>query len=170
MAHTYIAFIGLGSNIHPRRNFLKLALSELTRQGRCEIVRKSSLYETKPLGDRAKTNFLNMVIELHTKLAPKELFLLLKEIERTLGRKPRERWADREIDLDILLVDDIVSIDETLTIPHPRITERDFVLVPLLEIDPEMVNPADGLAYKEIEAALTERFILTKSSESLSVR
>lgn len=143
------------------------ALQRLELREGCEITRKSSLYETKPLGEAATTNFLNMVVELHTKLAPKELFLFLKEIERTLGRQQRERWADREIDLDVLLVDDLIISDEQLTIPHPRLQERDFVLVPLLEINQDLIDPAGGKTYKEIEAALKERFILTKSSESL---
>ncbi len=160
-------FIGLGTNVEPREKYLQCALSEIATSGSIKIVRISSIYETKPLGETASGNFLNMVIEIITELSPKTLFLMLQNVEIKMGRQQRERWGDREIDLDILLYGDEVILESYLQIPHPRIAERDFVIVPLSEINPDQTLPGDGRSLSEIELLLRERFIICKRKESL---
>ncbi len=163
------AFIGIGTNVEPRESFLQRALSEIGNSENIEILHISSIYETKPLGEAATGNFLNMVIEILTELSPKALFLILKNIEIMTGRQKRAQWGDREIDLDILLYGDFLLSDDDLQIPHPQIVERDFVIVPLLEINYDKTLPGDGRNLSEIELSLKERFILSKRKESLRV-
>jgi 2-amino-4-hydroxy-6-hydroxymethyldihydropteridine diphosphokinase len=163
-------FIGLGSNLSPRRTYLQNALRHIDTHPGCRVAGISSVYETMPLGEKAGTNFLNMVAEVYTILPPKELFLFLKDIEKTLGRLKRERWADREIDLDILLYGNVVLDADELTIPHAALHARDFVLIPLLELNPNLVDPANGERLAAAVSVLTEHFIIRKFRERLLVR
>jgi 2-amino-4-hydroxy-6-hydroxymethyldihydropteridine diphosphokinase len=103
-----------------------------------------------PVGYLDQQDFLNAVIALHCDDDPPELFTRLKELEKELGRKPRERWHEREIDLDILFFDDLVSRNEYLTIPHPEALRRNFVLIPLTEIAPNLHDPASGRLIADI--------------------
>lgn len=163
-------YIGMGSNLSPRRTYLRDALAHIDAHPGCRVSQASSVYETMPLGDKAGTNFLNMVAEVYTILPPKELFLFLKDIEKTLGRRQRERWADREIDLDILLYGNLVLDTDGLTIPHAALHGRDFVLVPLLELNNSLVDPATGDRLEDSATSLTEHFIISKLRERLLVR
>jgi 2-amino-4-hydroxy-6-hydroxymethyldihydropteridine diphosphokinase len=133
------AFVGLGSNVGDRLSYLRRAVVALRELG---DVRVSSVYETEPVGP-PQDLFLNAVAVVDTVLRPQELLDELKRIESSLGRIPRERWGPREIDLDLLLYGD-QSVDEPLlTVPHPELTKRAFVLVPLSEIAPDARLP-DG--------------------------
>ncbi len=132
-------FIGLGSNIEPRLEYLLLAVNGLKNLG--EIALVSSVYETVPVGGVAQPDYLNAVVELHSALGPLELAQKLKTLEKTIGRKERPRWHEREIDLDLLFYSDLIIESSELTIPHPEIPKRAFVLIPMRELAPELLHP-----------------------------
>ncbi len=139
-------FVGLGSNLGDRLANLKAAVDALRATSGVEAVRTSSVYETDPVGVEDQPVFLNAVAELRTDLGPQETLARLKEIEAEIGRTPREHWGPREIDLDLLLYGDEVIDDGALEVPHPEMAHRSFVLVPLMEIDREVVIPGVGPA------------------------
>lgn len=135
-------FLSLGSNLGDRRAMLRSALLALEREG-LRIVRRSSLYETAPVGVTGQPPFLNQAVEVETDLAPEDLLAVCQRIEGALGRVRRERWGPRTVDIDILLYDRRVVHTGSLQIPHPRLTTRRFALEPLLEIAPDAALP-DG--------------------------
>ena len=136
------AYIGLGSNLGDRRAYLDRALAELGRRPGVEMTRISSVYETAPVGGPAGQGpYLNASAELRTELTPEALLDVLLEVERGLGRVRAERDGPRTIDLDLLLYGDVVRQDPRLTLPHPRLHQRLFVLQPLAEIAPGLVHP-----------------------------
>ena len=138
-------FLGLGSNVGERVSYILRALEELEKIG--ELGRISTVYESEPWGVTDQEPFLNCVLEFFTDLDPFTLLKSLKEIERRVGRRERFRWGPREIDIDILLYGNEVVNTPELRIPHPFIKERDFVLIPMLEIDPELRDPMSGEPY-----------------------
>lgn len=143
--------MGLGSNLGKREKNLRKALKLLAEK---VIVEKlSSFYETEPQGFKEQPFFLNAVCKISTDLKPQEILALAKDIEGKLGRKPHIRNAPREIDIDILLYDDLIIDTPELAIPHPLLTARAFVLVPLAEIVPGLVEPVTG---KSIARLLSE--------------
>lgn len=105
------------------------------------VVKISSIYESYPLGDKSQHNYLNSVVKLLTLKDPMELFNSLQKIEAELGREKGRRWSSREIDLDILFYDNIIYKKKDLRIPHPSLHERDFVLLPLCEMEPTLTHP-----------------------------
>ncbi|CDQ21803.1 2-amino-4-hydroxy-6-hydroxymethyldihydropteridine diphosphokinase [Halobacillus karajensis] len=135
------AYIALGSNITPRENFLKDAIILLKEHKEINIEQKSAVYETAPVGYTEQNDFLNMVIRINTGLSPSELLQYCQEIERVLGRKRLVKWGPRTIDLDILLYNNENMNAEHLTIPHPHMHERAFVMVPLADLDPKTYLP-----------------------------
>ncbi len=132
-------FLSLGSNQGNRENFLRQALAALTEF--CQITAVSRVYETDPVDYEVQPRFLNLVLSAETKLLPEALLVAVKGIEGRLGRAPSVRFGPRPIDIDILLYDKLVLETKVLTIPHPRLFERAFVLVPLGEIAPDAVHP-----------------------------
>ena len=126
--------IGLGSNIGDRQENIKTAIQRLGKHNEICIEKISSLYETKPVGVTQQPDFLNGAIQLTTKLTPHKLLEVCLHVECEMGRIRDQRWGPRNIDIDILLYDDHVIIDAALCIPHPRLHERRFVLIPLQEI------------------------------------
>jgi len=134
------AYLGLGGNIGDSRASVREAIRKLGELGIVKAV--SSLYETEPVGRSDQPWFLNCAVALDTALSPEELFEAVKNIEDDMGRKPAARNAPRRIDIDILLYDDLVLKTEALTIPHPRMHERRFVLEPLAAIAPGATHPA----------------------------
>lgn len=134
-----IVYIALGSNLGDRRSNLRRAQEALAPL--VTIRQRSGIHETPPQYVTDQPPFLNMVLSGETALAPHELLALLKDIERRLGRTPTRRFGPRTIDLDILYYGDQIVKDDTLQIPHPRISERDFVLRPLMEIAPTHRHP-----------------------------
>ncbi|RPH35253.1 2-amino-4-hydroxy-6-hydroxymethyldihydropteridine diphosphokinase [bacterium] len=146
---TYSVFIGLGSNLGERHRFLNAAAAELRGLPGTTVIWYSSVYETDPYGVKEQPKFLNAVGEIETSLDPPELLKELKRIEQSVGRKGRERWGPREIDLDILVYDGLVYSDESVTVPHPELERRKFVLLPLREIAPDLVHPVNGMTVEE---------------------
>jgi 2-amino-4-hydroxy-6-hydroxymethyldihydropteridine diphosphokinase len=134
-------FIALGTNIEPRHTHLQEAQDLLAAGERITIVKKSAIYETAPVGYLDQADFLNMVIEIETDLPAIRLLDVCQEIEQDLGRKRTVRFGPRTIDLDILLYNQENRQTERLTIPHPRMQARAFVLVPLAEIAPDINIP-----------------------------
>ncbi len=139
-------FLGLGSNVGDRIENILRALEELSRLG--ELVKVSTVYESEPWGVKEQPTFLNCAVEMKTSLSPEELLSRIKDIERRLGRVERFHWGPREIDIDIILYDELVIESDKLKVPHPFIEKRDFVLVPLLELDEDLVNPKSGVPYR----------------------
>jgi 2-amino-4-hydroxy-6-hydroxymethyldihydropteridine diphosphokinase len=143
------AFVGLGSNLGDREAHLRGAFGRLAPLG--EMGRTSSIYETEPWGFPDQPPFLNAICSLRLKLDDPIRFLAsLKGIENALGRTSSERWGPREIDLDLLFWSQAVINNDSLTCPHPRISERRFVLVGLCEIAPDLTHPVNGLTVRQM--------------------
>lgn len=133
------AWIALGSNIAPREAYLQQAIQMLKEHSEIELKQISTVYETDPVGYEDQDQFLNLVAEVGTSLEPLELLHICQSIEKELGRKRIIRWGPRTVDLDILLYSTENMNVEELILPHPRMHERAFVLVPLAEIAPELL-------------------------------
>jgi 2-amino-4-hydroxy-6-hydroxymethyldihydropteridine diphosphokinase len=140
MAKTYLL---LGSNMGNREAFLSKALTEIDATiGK--ISKKSKIYQTEPWGEKEQEDFLNIAVEVETKLKPKKILEKIHEIEKLLDREETYKWGPREIDIDILFYGDEMISEVDLTIPHPFIHERKFTLIPLAEIAPELYHPIMG--------------------------
>ncbi len=137
-------FLALGSNLANRAENLNSAINALNSHRRIRVLKKSSFYETEPVGGPDQGRFLNAVVEIETSLEPEDLLRTVLSIESDLGRVRREHWGPRTIDIDILTLDDLVYVSPTLSIPHPLMHERGFVLRPLLEIAPDFKHPVFG--------------------------
>jgi len=138
-------FIGFGSNVGDRLDFCDRAVTLLSLLPHSQILGVSLLYETEPVNDHAQPGdgwFLNGVVQLETDITPKSLLAVLREIERSLGRDEDNRSGPRTIDLDILFYGQRIINDPDLTVPHPRMHQRRFVLMPLSELDPLFLHPA----------------------------
>jgi 2-amino-4-hydroxy-6-hydroxymethyldihydropteridine diphosphokinase len=134
------AFLGLGSNLGDRLGTLQRAVELLQATDGVEVVRSSRVYETAPVGP-SQPEFLNAVVEVSSDLEPRDLLAACAAVERELGRVRAERWGPRTIDVDLLTYDEMTVDDPDLTIPHPRMHERGFVLVPLRELDADPMLP-----------------------------
>ncbi|HEV2756900.1 MAG TPA: 2-amino-4-hydroxy-6-hydroxymethyldihydropteridine diphosphokinase [Actinomycetota bacterium] len=159
-----VSYLGIGSNVGDRAAFCRASVAALQAHPDIEVERTSSLYETSPIGGPPQRSFVNMVVRIRTSLDARALLEAVKKIERQLGREPNEmRWGPRVADLDVLTYDDEKIVEPDLEIPHPRLTQRRFVLVPLLEIDPEASDPwgsryADVVDEADGDVELLERF------------
>jgi 2-amino-4-hydroxy-6-hydroxymethyldihydropteridine diphosphokinase len=147
-------FISIGSNIGDRAANIHTAIKALERLGK--VLAVSSLYETEPVEFTEQPWFLNCVVRLETALDPHELIDGLLSIEREMGRSREQKKGPRNIDLDILLYGDLLLNDATLTIPHPAMHKRRFVLEPLSEIAPEIVHPVLRRTIRELRDALPQ--------------
>ena len=137
----HLAYIGFGSNIGDRLSYIENAIHVLSEAEEITLNKISSLYEAEPVGYKEQTKFLNCVVAIKTCLSPHTLLQTLKQIETDVGRQHRIRWGPREIDMDILIYGDLCVEIPNLTIPHPEMHLRRFVLVPLAEIAPDLVHP-----------------------------
>ncbi|MGH2728325.1 MAG: 2-amino-4-hydroxy-6-hydroxymethyldihydropteridine diphosphokinase [Actinomycetota bacterium] len=152
------AFIGLGSNLGDRAQHLRTAVRALEATPGIEVAQVSSIYETEPVGGPEQGDYLNAVVEISTWLGHRALFDACMTIEHALGRdrSTEDRWGPRAIDLDLLAMGDLVVSDPDLEIPHPRLAERAFVLVPFSEIAPFVSVPGLGKVHD-----LEERLLVT---------
>ena len=135
------AFLGLGSNIEDRLEYLQSAVDALDAHPKLRVDAVSSVYETDPVGGPEQGPYLNMAVRAATLLSPRRLLKLALDVESALGRERGQRWGPRTIDVDILLYDRATISRRHLEIPHPRLTQRAFALVPLLEVAPGMKLP-----------------------------
>lgn len=159
-----IAHIGVGSNVGDRAKFCRRAVEELQAHPAIQVDAVSSLYETSPVGGPPQRSFVNLVCQTSVDVEARELLEIVKEIELKLGREPTDiRWGPRVVDFDILTFGEDKINEADLEIPHSRMTQRRFVLVPLLEIDPGASDPwgrryADWIEEAEGDVELLEEF------------
>jgi 2-amino-4-hydroxy-6-hydroxymethyldihydropteridine diphosphokinase len=149
---TNIAFLALGTNLGDRPGNLLVAIAALPPA--VTVLEKSFVYETLPWGVTDQPSFLNMVIKGETHQKPQELLKNLKQIETHLGRIPSIRYGPRKIDIDILFYDNLIFDSPELTLPHPHMHERAFVLVPLADLTPEQIHPVFGRTIRQLLAEL----------------
>jgi 2-amino-4-hydroxy-6-hydroxymethyldihydropteridine diphosphokinase len=133
------AFLGIGSNLGDRLGSLQAAADLLGSAEGVQVVASSRLYETEPVGGPPQPDFLNAVLEVRSELTARGLLEVCLATERELGRTREVRWGPRTVDVDLLIFDDQVIDEPDLVVPHPRAHERSFVLVPLLELEPDPV-------------------------------
>lgn len=138
------AYLGIGSNLGDRLAYLQLAVDRLDAAHGVTVVAVSRVYETDPVGGPAQDDFLNAVVAVDTRLEPRALLEVARNAEAAAERVRTERWGPRTLDVDVLLYEGIVSDDPVLTIPHPRLAERAFVLAPLHDVAPDLVAVPPG--------------------------
>lgn len=160
----HIAYIGIGSNLGDKLDSCEKAISKILNVESHRLLAKSSFFKTEPVGYVSQDWFVNVVIKIETELEPLELLRTLKTIEAQLGRAKTIRWGPRTIDLDILFFDDIQIQTEELKVPHPLIQDRKFVLVPLAEIDRQLIHP---VLKKTIQELIEENSIDDQKVEKL---
>lgn len=152
----HIAYIGIGSNLGDKIHHCEKAISAILKIDRHKLLAKSSLFKTQPVGYTSQDWFVNGVIKIETDLEAPELLRTLKTIESQLGRIETFRWGPRTIDLDILFFDDNEIHTEELQIPHPLIQDRQFVLIPMAEIDRNLIHPVFKKTVQELLNNLKE--------------
>ena len=138
------AVVALGSNLGDRLGILQSGVDALADLPEVEVMAISPVYETAPVGGPAQPDYLNAVMRLRTSLGPRDLLGRLHDIEAASGRVRDARWGPRTLDLDIITYGDLVSSDPVLTVPHPRAAEREFVLAPWHDLDPDATMPGAG--------------------------
>ncbi len=151
-----IVYLGLGSNLGDRSQALQDALDRIAMLPDTRLLRCSSIYETEPWGDEQQESFLNCVLEISTGRAPLQLLDDLKQIERAIGRMPERKYGPRIIDIDILLYEKEIVQLEHLRIPHPLMTDRRFVMVPLSELTSTTLHPQIGNTISELADICTD--------------
>jgi 2-amino-4-hydroxy-6-hydroxymethyldihydropteridine diphosphokinase len=146
-------YVALGSNLGDRLATLRAAVSELDRR-LVRVTARSGLYRTAPVGLETPNDFLNAVVQVSTALRPRALLAELLAAEAVLGRRRGSALADRTCDLDLLLYDDVCMSGGDLELPHPRMAHRRFVLLPLLDLAPDLCDPRSGRTFADLAASL----------------
>lgn len=164
----HIAYIGIGSNLGDREGNIKRGLSLLEENLHIQITDSSSFYNTEPVGYKDQDDFLNGVIKISTTLEAHDLMKSLHSIEQLINLQPRVKWGPRWIDLDMLFYDNLTIEEDNLIIPHPRLHERGFVLMPLVEIAPDLIHPRFKLTVKELLDRIEDRNRVIKYSKIAS--
>jgi len=162
-------FLGLGSNLGNRLLSLRSAVSGVANLPGTRVLKASSVYETEPYGVKEQPEFLNAVLEIETKLDVDDLHRRLKAIEHEAGRIERTKWGPRELDIDILFFESQQVRTAALTIPHPGVGQRRFVLEPLAELSREFTDPETNMTVSEMLQRCTDRSSVRKYSEELIV-
>ncbi len=152
-------YVALGSNMGDREGYIRGAVNALRENPCCRVKKVSELTETKAYGVTDQADFLNGVLEMETLLPPEELLELLHTIENKADRKRTLRWGPRTLDLDILFYEDLVCAEENLTIPHPDMKNREFVLKPLCELAPGLIHPV----FRKTAAQMLEELNLSSA-------
>jgi 2-amino-4-hydroxy-6-hydroxymethyldihydropteridine diphosphokinase len=151
--------VGLGSNLGDRRATLLAAIGAMTATERVEVIARSSLWQTSPVGGPPQDDFYNAAVLLRTSVDPKAMLATLLAIEARFGRQRSGRNLPRTLDLDLLWIDGVAVTLPSLEVPHPRLRQRAFALAPLVEVAPDAVDPGTGTAYSAILAKLDQRGI-----------
>jgi 2-amino-4-hydroxy-6-hydroxymethyldihydropteridine diphosphokinase len=162
---THILYLSLGTNLGDRLSNLKTAITSLVPE--VQPVAQSSVYETKPWGYSEQPVFLNQVLKANTALDPLDVLAFFKQIEGSMGRRETFRFGPRLIDLDILFYDDLKMDTPKLTIPHPRINERAFILIPLNEIAPDLFHPGFGKTIQQLKSSVDSTSVSLFQPEEL---
>lgn len=150
-------YLSLGSNMGAKVTNIKNAVEAIGAIEGIGVIKTSSLYATEPWGKKDQAGFINAAVEIVTSLTPGQLLERLQEIEIKMGRQPSEKWGPRIIDIDILLFGDEVLESRKLTVPHPHMRNRLFVLIPLEEINSAIRFPDDGMDIKEVLTRVIDR-------------
>jgi 2-amino-4-hydroxy-6-hydroxymethyldihydropteridine diphosphokinase len=168
MGKENISYIAIGSNKGDRFDHLTNAIQEITQDKNNIVENVSSIYETLPYGYKDQGKFYNAVIKIRTSYELIELLDLLKSIEKKIGREKNTRWGPREIDLDILFYNDLIYSDDRITVPHKEVAKRDFVLIPLCEIAPDLNHPALNQKICDICIVDSEKTVIGKIQQKLT--
>jgi 2-amino-4-hydroxy-6-hydroxymethyldihydropteridine diphosphokinase len=168
MGKENISYIALGSNKGDRFEHLTRAIQEIIQDKNNNIENVSSIYETLPYGYKNQGNFYNAVIKIKTSYELIELLDLLKSIEKKIGRKDSVKWGPREIDIDILFFNDLIFSNNRITVPHKEAAKRDFVLIPLSEIAPDLIHPALNQKICDICIVESEKTVIGKIQQKLT--
>ena len=166
-------YIGFGSNVGDRLDFCDRAVTLLSLLPHSQVTGVSLLYETEPVNDGSRPGdgwFLNGAVQLQTNVTPRSLLTVLREIERSLGRDQENRSGPRTIDLDILFYGDRVISEPDLVVPHPRLHQRRFVLVPMADLDPGFVHPVLHRTVAELLKDCTDRAVVRRLAPQPSTR
>lgn len=169
MRNPETAYLGLGSNLGDRLGHLRRAVELLRAHPDIRITGVSSIYETAPVGPVEQPDFLNMVVAAETTLSPEKLLSVTQEIEKRLHRVRTIRWGPRTLDIDILLYGDLTLHREGLILPHPRMEERAFVLIPLLEVAGNLRIPGSGATVRERIGEAPDRSGVRKTAHRIPV-
>ena len=161
-SESFSVLLSLGSNLGDRIGNLKKAISMLSDSGCLFDIYLSSYYETEPYGYQEQPWFVNMALSAKCNVSPGNLLVTCKEIENLVGRKPRAKWHQREIDIDLILFGNLMINDEFLQIPHPAMHKRLFVLVPSAEILGDSIHPELGLSINELLDKCSDNSIIKK--------
>lgn len=150
-------FISLGSNIGNSIDFLKKAIELISKNSEIQIIKKSSLMKTSPIGQTKQNDFINQIVLIDTNILPLDLLNFFKEIESSLGRVQRKKWKEREIDIDIICYENFVLDHEKLKIPHPELFNRLFIILGALEIDPTYILEGTNTSFNEIYQSIKKK-------------
>ena len=162
-------FLSLGSNVGDRLHFLQKAVEAIGRLRKTEVMKLSPVYETEPVGEKDQPEFYNMVAEVSSSLGAFELFKDLKGIEQSLGRTKTKRWGPREIDIDVIYHGSVVLDTAELSVPHPELQNRRFVLEPLAEIASDFSDPTTRQTVQQLLTQCVDTNKVAKTSLSISI-
>lgn len=158
-------WISMGSNLGDREGYLRFAVQKLRNTEGITVKQVSSLYQTAPWGKEDQGEFLNAAALLETSLLPLDLLHILQQIEQDAGRERKVHWGERTLDLDVIAMDDMISDDPVLTLPHPYYRERAFVLAPLAELDPDLAIAGDPSVSELLKACDPKLYVQCIPSE-----
>jgi len=159
--------VSMGSNIGNRLGFLQKAVDALSTSAGFKVKTASPVYETEPVGKKNQREFLNAAVEMESLLSPDSVLVNLKQIERSVGRTPSQRWGPREIDLDLIYIGNLVFKSPSLVLPHPEVAVRRFVLTPLADIAPDFVDPLRNCTLREMLLQCTDECKVVKTPSVL---